>query len=219
MKLEVSLGEALDKLSILEIKLFHIKDTTKQQHIQFEISQILPELESFTSTYLYHCLKQMNLIIWDLCEDLRFIDLESSTYAKKCVDIIKFNDSRFKIKNKINLSQNSSIKEVKSYPKNQALFHLSNNLHQLSILNSAIRYYSHIYDKLYLVCPDTIIEHCNHIFSDDSTIQCILHTDDLKMETIDILYKNDIETNNPIEFYNHINLDYNVIKNFYHEHQ
>lgn len=113
--LEVSLGEALDKLSILEIKLEKIKDQEKLKHVQKEYDTILNQIDK--NNIYYNQLKQKNLEIWDLMDKLmnQNLDkeLDDNEYNLICRKTVLENDNRFKIKNKIN--ENSNLKEQKSY--------------------------------------------------------------------------------------------------------
>ena len=120
---EISVGELLDKISILEIKQKNIKDEQK-------IKIISKELESLNYTLkkdvhitdeiksLYEDLKKINIKLWNIedgkrdCErngdfGEKFIQLARSVYIE--------NDQRARIKNKINKISGSNISEVKSY--------------------------------------------------------------------------------------------------------
>jgi hypothetical protein len=118
---EVSLGELIDKLSILIIKEKKINDEKKLAHIKNE-KLILENLLSSLSlpqvqTYL-ESLTEVNLKLWKIEDDIRekerklefdqeFIELARSVYIT--------NDERFKRKNAINEKYNSKLVEVKSY--------------------------------------------------------------------------------------------------------
>ena len=120
---EVSVGELLDKISILEIKQKNIKDEQKIKIISKELESlnyilkkdvhITDEIKS-----LYEDLKKINIKLWNIedgkrdCErngdfGEKFIQLARSVYIE--------NDQRAKIKNKINKISGSNISEVKSY--------------------------------------------------------------------------------------------------------
>lgn len=123
MKVEccVSLGELIDKLSILIIKEEKISDSKKLAHIKdekIELENILRNLK-LDETNL-HLLKmvEINKILWKIEDDIRekerakefdeeFIKLARAVYIN--------NDERFKRKNEINQKYNSKIVEVKSY--------------------------------------------------------------------------------------------------------
>ena len=120
---EISAGELLDKISILEIKLEKVKDKKSQEKIKKEY-KILKEIEisSIKMTdkikNLIQCVKNVNIELWDIEDQLRiyeknkdfgenFIELARGVYFK--------NDERAKFKNEINEIFGSNIREVKQY--------------------------------------------------------------------------------------------------------
>ena len=118
MMLEVSLGDALDKLSILEIKRSRITDPKKLEEIHKEILALsaVPK----TNALLYDLLVEINTIIWDLTDTVKSkteIDIE---YAEISRSIFDNNQKRFRVKNMINYSEVGSLKEQKSYQLSQA---------------------------------------------------------------------------------------------------
>tara|TARA_B100000963_G_C22507670_1_gene616766 strand:+ start:222 stop:620 length:399 start_codon:yes stop_codon:yes gene_type:complete len=122
---EISVGELLDKISILEIKQKNIKDEHKIKIISKELESLNNSLKkdvNFTDEIklLYEDLKKINLKLWNIedgkrdCErngdfGEKFIQLARSVYIE--------NDQRAKIKSKINKLSGSNIYEVKSYDK------------------------------------------------------------------------------------------------------
>ena len=112
--LPVSLGEAIDKLTILDIKCEKIIDNRKVD-VQNEYDILYEKLKEYTIMYneLYESMKKINLLIWDQMDILRDGTLSNEDYMKLCKECIESNDIRFRIKNKINLISNSSIREQK----------------------------------------------------------------------------------------------------------
>lgn len=113
--LPVSIGEALDKLTILDIKLSVNPDNS---NIKLEHDLLKQELQEYITNnfVLYENLKKVNKDIWDLMDILR--DSKSITdieYTRVCKKTIELNDVRFRIKKKINNLNNSRIKEEKCY--------------------------------------------------------------------------------------------------------
>ena len=122
---EISVGELLDKISILEIKQKNLKDSEKIKIVNKELESLSMTLKKdVTMTEeiqsLYQDLKKINSMLWDIedgkrdCERNKdfgdkFIELARSVYIE--------NDNRAKIKNKINQLSGSNISEVKSYDK------------------------------------------------------------------------------------------------------
>jgi hypothetical protein len=119
---EVSIGEMLDKLTILSIKKNRIPDTEKLIHIEKE-HDILEErskkyLDSKEVKDLFDELVEVNSKLWVIEDDLR--DLESqkrfdNEFVQKARLVYMTNDLRFKIKNQINQITNSGVQEQKGY--------------------------------------------------------------------------------------------------------
>ena len=121
---EISLGELLDKISILEIKLKKIKDKSKIFHIKKEYNILLKikkkvKVNKKVNIY-YKKLKAVNNSLWNiedkirLHENLKKLDKKFILLARR---VYFTNDKRSKIKLSINMSMNSNIIEMKSYSK------------------------------------------------------------------------------------------------------
>lgn len=115
IELPVSLGEALDKLTILDIKLEKIEDVRKID-VQYEYGILYDKLKVYINQYgfFYDILKQVNLDIWEMQDQFRYA---LSDKQMLCFKIIEYNDRRFRIKQKINNQMKSIIKEQKGYKK------------------------------------------------------------------------------------------------------
>ena len=113
MKVEVSIGEAIDKLSILHLKMKKISDENKKIEIQKEID-CLQECSTYIKQYdyFYNILMFVNEKIWDLTDRIK---TNPPNYAEISKDIFDYNQKRFRIKNWFNLLTNSNIKEQKGY--------------------------------------------------------------------------------------------------------
>lgn len=96
VKLPVSLGEALDKLTILHIKLDKIKDN-RLEDVKKEYSLLFETLKIYieNNKFYYDMLKQVNLDIWEMQDDFRS---NKGDNVSLCLKIIEYNDSRFRIK-------------------------------------------------------------------------------------------------------------------------
>lgn len=116
MNVNVSIGEAIDKLSILELKLKKISDTTKHVEIQKEINE-LQECVRYKKKYVfyYKLLMYINEKIWDLTDTVKTMTIDNPDFSGISNDIFEYNQKRFRIKNWFNLSTTSNIKEQKSY--------------------------------------------------------------------------------------------------------
>lgn len=148
--LPVSIGEAIDKLTILDIKLDKITDQ-RRNDVQKEYDSIKEKSSDFIENYqeLYKSMKKVNLIIWEQMDLLRDGNINDDNYAKLCRECIETNDIRFRIKNKINMASNSNIKEQKSYKINRLILDIK-KIDDIIFLINPIKYFSIIYDELFL---------------------------------------------------------------------
>ena len=120
---EVSVGELLDKISILEIKQEKIKDTEKLNFINEEHSILKDQLNDNVKidkklTELFESLKQINAKLWIIEDDKRQCEKEkdfTDNFIKLSRDVHFLNDDRAKIKLEINTHTGSKIKEIKEY--------------------------------------------------------------------------------------------------------
>ena len=120
---EVSVGELLDKISILEIKKDKIKDQEKLKFIINEYEILKEQLDKNIKTdekinKLYQSLKEINAKLWVIEDDKRQCEKENDfgeKFVKLSRDVHFLNDDRAKIKLKINNHTGSTIKEVKEY--------------------------------------------------------------------------------------------------------
>ena len=120
---EVSIGELLDKISILEIKQEKIKDNEKLKFIVEEHSILKDQLNRNVKsdqklTELFELLKKINTKLWVIEDDKRQCEKEkdfTNTFIKLSRDVHFLNDDRAKIKLEINNYTGSKIKEIKEY--------------------------------------------------------------------------------------------------------
>ena len=120
---EVSIGELLDKISILEIKQKKIKDPEKLKFISNEHSILKNQLENNIKpddklTKLYQSLKEINAKLWVIEDDKRQCEKDKDfgeKFIKLSRDVHFLNDDRAKIKLEINNHTGSVIKEIKEY--------------------------------------------------------------------------------------------------------
>jgi len=118
----VSLGELLDKISILKIKKLNIQDKDKLKNISNELDLLTTTLENLElknklDSYLDNLYK-INLLLWNLEESIRLCKLNDELdiiYNSISKTIRDLNDLRSKTKRKINLEYNSNIIEEKSF--------------------------------------------------------------------------------------------------------
>ena len=122
---EVSVGELLDKISILEIKSEKIKDPEKLNYIKDEYKILKDQLNTNIKNYneiesLYNSLKEINSKLWVIEDDKRLCE-KNSEFGEKFIklsrDVHFLNDNRAKLKLEINNQTGSKIKEIKEYTK------------------------------------------------------------------------------------------------------
>ena len=120
---EISVGELLDKISILEIKQEKIKDSEKLKYINDEHSILKKQFDNnFKSNdlleKLFKSLKEINSKLWLIEDNKRQCEKDkdfSEKFIKLSRDIHFLNDDRAKIKLEINNHTGSKIKEIKQY--------------------------------------------------------------------------------------------------------
>ena len=120
---EVSVGELLDKISILEIKKDKIEDQEKLEYILDELSILKEEFKNNIKSdkkldELYQSLKIINARLWVIEDDKRNCEKEkdfTENFIKLSRDVHILNDDRAQIKLKINEHTGSKIKEIKEY--------------------------------------------------------------------------------------------------------
>ncbi len=122
---EVSVGELLDKLSILEIKKEKIKDAKKLKFINDEYDILKSQFDKNVKSddrlkKLFEVLKEINSRLWVIEDDKRLCEKDSDfgeKFIKLSRDVHLLNDNRAKLKLEINNYTGSKIKEIKEYTK------------------------------------------------------------------------------------------------------
>jgi hypothetical protein len=178
--LPVSLGEALDKLTILDIKLSKIQDPVRKHDVEKEYEILLYNLQSYVSAFPYHyrILKEVNLAIWEIQDRFHGKDTAAEEGAKLCREILLENDRRFRVKAKINALANSALREQKGYAKKRALVYTHLGLGDMYWMNGAVRYLSTAYDEVLVVCKRRNEVNAAAMYADDPTIKLLVIQDD-----------------------------------------
>ena len=123
--IEVSVGELLDKISILEIKLQKIKDLEKLKFVKEEYSTLNDQLSKNVKSdekinNFFSSLKEINAKLWVIEDEKRQCEKDQNftdKFIKLSRDVHFLNDERAKIKLKINNYTGSKVKEIKEYTK------------------------------------------------------------------------------------------------------
>ena len=120
---EISAGELLDKISILEIKLEKIKDKNSKEEIKKEY-KILKKIQNSSIKLdakikeLFNSIKEINIKLWNVEDKLRACE-KNKDFGKNFIELARGvyfnNDKRSVIKSKINKILGSNIKEIKQY--------------------------------------------------------------------------------------------------------
>ena len=120
---EISAGELLDKISILEIKLKKIEDKNNREEIKKEY-KILKEIQNSSIKFddkikeLFDSIKKVNIKLWNIEDKLRVCE-KNKDFGKNFIELAREvyfnNDKRSKIKSEINKILGSNIREVKQY--------------------------------------------------------------------------------------------------------
>jgi hypothetical protein len=120
----VSVGELIDKLSILQVKKNKINNeeklvlVNKEFELLYNLSSVY--LDSVDINGLYHQLCSINEKLWDVEDELRILETRksfNSDFIELARKVYFTNDERFRLKNEINLITDSEIREVKEYVK------------------------------------------------------------------------------------------------------
>ena len=123
LQVPVSVGEVLDKITILQIKLAHISDANKRVNIQNELDALLPLVagDGFITDEIQGLmaeLKSVNEALWNIEDDIREKEAAKSfdaEFIKLARAVYVTNDKRAEIKKQINLATGSALIEEKSY--------------------------------------------------------------------------------------------------------
>ena len=123
VNIPISLGELLDKISILEIKNKKILDESKILNIKKELNDLKKVLDELNinlseTNSLYNKLYKINLTLWEIEDSIRVLE-KNEDFGEKFIDLARAvyttNDQRFEVKNDINKLFNSEYVEEKSY--------------------------------------------------------------------------------------------------------
>ena len=122
IKIPVSIGELVDKLTILEIKLSNVSSQEKRVNLENEFSELKSVFENNISSEkiqkYYEDLLVINKKLWKIEDDIRILEkqkLFNEEFIELARSVYITNDERFEIKNTINSLMGSNIKEEKLY--------------------------------------------------------------------------------------------------------
>ena len=122
IQVPVSVGELIDKLSILQVKKLKITNPEGLKYVSEEFELLYNQSETYFQVSelksLYESLTEVNSTLWDVEDKLRVFESEKK-FDQEFIELARkvyyTNDERFRLKNKINSITSSEIKEVKDY--------------------------------------------------------------------------------------------------------
>jgi hypothetical protein len=122
MKIEVSNGEIIDKLTIIQIKLERIRDKAKLVNLQKEYDELIKIASEIIGTDdpLYISLYKVNCELWDIEDHIRDLERKKDfgeDFVSTARAVYFINDNRSEIKREINIKTSSGLIEEKSYEK------------------------------------------------------------------------------------------------------
>jgi hypothetical protein len=122
MKIEVSNGEIIDKLTIIQIKLERMKDVSKLKNLKKEFEELKNAASSVLKTEdpLYKALYDVNCELWDIEDHIRNLERKKDfgpDFVSTARSVYFKNDRRSEVKREINLKTSSGFIEEKSYEK------------------------------------------------------------------------------------------------------
>jgi len=124
IKINIAVGELIDKITILQIKKEKIANLEKVKKVSYELELLELSLNSFETSKtdelknLMNELKKINQKLWKIEDDIRLLEKNKkfdNNFIKLARSVYITNDERFEVKNKINKLFSSEIEEVKSY--------------------------------------------------------------------------------------------------------
>jgi hypothetical protein len=173
ISIDTAISDAMDRHSILEVKLMKITDKEKVKKISEEKSLLSDNLDEYMPkvSFYYERLVSINEKIWDLLDAAKY---QNNDCPEKQLDLFKeqedYNERRFRVKRKIDHILNSNIKEQKGYKTKKAMLlgHLGMGDQLYAV--GMVRYLSTIYDEVIVICKDNTEDNIKQIYSDDPTI-------------------------------------------------
>ncbi len=126
IQINISVGELIDKITILQIKKEKITNLEKVKKVSYELELLENSLNSFKTSKteelrnLMNELKRINQKLWVIEDDIRLLEKNKKfdiEFIELARSVYKTNDERFDVKNKINKLFSSNVEEVKSYEK------------------------------------------------------------------------------------------------------
>jgi hypothetical protein len=191
--LPVSIGEAMDKLTILQIKRELIKDG-RRDDCEREYQLLYKSLATYVADYrfYYERLLEVNRILWAQQDELAAAaaaataaadekDEDKDKEKDKDKDLVAIslsiyteNNRRYRIKKKINAVSSSRLVEQKSYAETRCLMAGHLGLGDMILLSGAVRYLSTLYDQTDVLCFERNAANMAALYADDPSIRLVI---------------------------------------------
>ena len=180
MEIKTSFGDIFDKLTILDIKLKNINEQYKLNDInkerQYLLSIVNNQMANGYIKYLYNCLYHINMKIYIGLIDIRSINRSSNN---DYLEILEWNDMRFRIKNKINIFLDSLFKEHKGYKVKKVLLLSHLGMGDQITINGAVNELSFLYDEVVVVSKQIHKNNMEKLYQHDKSISILYINDDV----------------------------------------
>jgi hypothetical protein len=120
MKIEVSNGEIIDRVTIIQIKMERIKDKAKLENLRNEYDELIRVTSSIMSKSdpLFDALYKVNCDLWDIEDHIRDLERKKdfgNDFITTARSVYLMNDKRAELKREINIRTSSGLIEEKSY--------------------------------------------------------------------------------------------------------
>tara|TARA_B100000902_G_scaffold194232_1_gene185559 strand:+ start:13363 stop:14580 length:1218 start_codon:yes stop_codon:yes gene_type:complete len=171
--IETSISDALDRLSILDVKLKKITDNDKLEKIKYEKKLLSNKLDNHIDkvNFYYNTLVTINLKIWELLDEAKNNDNIPMKQLQLFKDQEDYNERRFRVKSKIDYILNSTIKEQKGYKHKKAMVLGHLGMGDQFYIIGMVRYLSTMYDEVLVICKNNTENNVRQIYSDDQSIK------------------------------------------------
>ncbi len=178
-----SIGEALDRLTILQLKLQYIQDKRKED-VQREYDDLYDLVKDFIAkdTYHYEKLLLVNKIMWDIQDILHEGKAKDKEHEYELMkDLAVQNQRRFRIKRTLNENLGSKHREQKGY-KGKKIFLLSHlGMGDQLFLNGAVRFFATYYDEVRIVVKKTTLDNVKTLYRDEPSVTFHVIHDDIEI--------------------------------------
>ncbi len=171
MLLEVSIGEAIDKYSILELKRKYITNSEKLNDIQKEIDSLTENCFTYiqSSPFFYRLLLHINDEIWKMTDKIKCMTPIDAEFAHIANNIFEYNQIRFRLKTAFNKLYSSALVEQKSYSESHCKIVIPNE-ECLSLKTAEINYLAIQYDTISFETPSDILSIIKSMFKNTNII-------------------------------------------------